>query len=175
MRRYRECGGQTRITGAIAVHRDVNTIWTNPMDESTRQTPTDTALWHLAGAECARWQRGDPAGLDALVRLLTPVLWHVVRAYGLSRSSTEDVVQSTWLALVGSQHTLSDPRSVSSWLPTTARREAWRTVTRDRRSTPTDDVGLDRSPSPQATPEARVLLDEDQRSLWDAISRLSAR
>ena len=32
------------------------------------------------------WVAGDPAGLDDLVRLMTPVLWHVVRAYRLRRT-----------------------------------------------------------------------------------------
>ena len=35
-----------------------------------------------------------------LVALLTPILWHTARAQRLDREAAEDVVQTTWLALV---------------------------------------------------------------------------
>ena len=57
----------------------------------------------------ARWADGDPAGLDDLVRVMTPVLWHVVRAYRLPQDSAEDVIQTTWLALVRRRDAIEDP------------------------------------------------------------------
>ena len=34
---------------------------------------------------------------------MSPVLWHVVRATGLDKEASEDVVQNTWLTLVRRQ------------------------------------------------------------------------
>src|SRR3954447_7779287 len=85
-----------------------------------------TPLWECAGGEFAAWRAGDPGALDRLVRLGTPVLWQVVRAYGLSRESAEDVVQTTWLALVRAGGSVREPQAVLGWLTMTARREAWR-------------------------------------------------
>jgi hypothetical protein len=39
-----------------------------------------TARWELAAALFADWRAGDARAMDELVRLMTPVLWHVVRA-----------------------------------------------------------------------------------------------
>ena len=46
-----------------------------------------------------------------LVALLTPILWHTVRAQRLDRESAEDVVQSTWLALVRGADSIVDPQA----------------------------------------------------------------
>ena len=72
---------------------------------STMSTMTDaspegavsdgTARWERAAALFADWRAGDARAMDELVRLMTPVLWHVVRAYGLERTLAEDVVQTT--------------------------------------------------------------------------------
>src|SRR5262245_4962908 len=58
---------------------------------------TGTARWERAGVLFGRWRDGDTLAMDELVRLLTPVLWHVARAHGLDRELAEDVVQTTWL------------------------------------------------------------------------------
>jgi hypothetical protein len=69
------------------------------IDEDTGpQAPGE--LWVQAGGCFTRWADGDPAGLDDLVRVMTPVLWHVVRAYRLPQDMAEDIIQTTWLALV---------------------------------------------------------------------------
>ena len=41
------------------------------------------APWGAAAAAFTRWRDGDSTGLEDLVRLLSPVLWQVVRATGL--------------------------------------------------------------------------------------------
>ena len=67
-----------------------------------------TQVWTDAAAAFGRWLDGDQGGLDDLVATMTPVLWHVVRAYRLSPDSAEDVVQSTWLALVRRRDAIED-------------------------------------------------------------------
>ena len=53
-----------------------------------RDTAEDPAsVWDTAGTSFARWRAGDPAALDELVRVMSPILWHVVRATGSTRSS----------------------------------------------------------------------------------------
>ena len=54
--------------------------------------------------------------MDDLVRLMTPPLWHVVRAYGLDAALAQDVVQTTWLTLVRRHESITDPQAVSGWL-----------------------------------------------------------
>ena len=54
-------------------------------------------VWGQAASAFERWTAGDAVALDELVRVMTPVLWHVVRAYRLSTEVAEDVVQTTWL------------------------------------------------------------------------------
>ncbi|MBA2640377.1 MAG: CHAT domain-containing protein, partial [Nocardioidaceae bacterium] len=62
--------------------------------------PGSEPLWQRAEELFIAWRAGDQHALEGLVRTVTPVLWHVVRAYGLDRDSTDDVVQTTWLTLV---------------------------------------------------------------------------
>src|SRR5690349_11243837 len=57
-------------------------------------------VWAQATAGFNRWVAGENAGLDDLVAVMTPVLWHVVRSYRLPEAAAEDVIQTTWLALV---------------------------------------------------------------------------
>ena len=47
---------------------------------------------------------------------------------GWTGESTEDVLQTTWLALVRHADSITDPRAVLQWLMVAARREAWRVL-----------------------------------------------
>ncbi|HCB06050.1 MAG TPA: sigma-70 family RNA polymerase sigma factor, partial [Nocardioides bacterium] len=85
---------------------------------------------------------GDAVALDELVRLMTPVLWHVARAYRLPSEVAEDVVQNTWLALVRSRERIQEPAAVGGWLTTTTRREAWKVAKASGRGIPVDDDEL---------------------------------
>ena len=141
----------------------------------TAENPSSSSVWDAAGSAFRRWRDGDQRALDDLVRLMSPVLWHVVRATGLAREPAEDVVQSTWLAMVRSAERISDPQAVSGWLCTTARREAWRTRKQATRSTPVEDDSLEFRLPAQDSPEATVVLDDEQKTLWSALSRLNER
>jgi hypothetical protein len=63
--------------------------------------------WAVAAAAFTRWRDGDAEGLNDLVRVLSPVRGQVVRATGLDRERAEDVVQTTWIALVDHADSLS--------------------------------------------------------------------
>ena len=60
------------------------------------------------------FRAGDEPAMAELVSLLTPILWHTVRAQRLDRDSAEDVVQTTWLALVRNTDSIADPQAVGS-------------------------------------------------------------
>jgi len=137
--------------------------------------PTSSGLYDAATEAFRRWRDGDDAGLDDLVRVMSPVLWHVVRATGLDQQTSEDVVQNTWLTLVRSAESVRDAQAITRWLCTAARREAWRVSKAGTRTRPVDDEVLDARMPAQASPEAEVVTDDDNRRLWNALGRLPER
>ncbi|APU17706.1 MULTISPECIES: RNA polymerase sigma factor [Actinoalloteichus] len=117
---------------------------------------------------------GDRDALNALVTDLTPLVWRVARARGLSTPVAEDVVQTVWLLLLRSLHSLEDPRALAAWLITTTRREAIRSLRGDRDPSLPADV-LDDLPTQHHLPEPEALRHDRDRQLWAAFHRLSAR
>lgn len=142
-------------------------------DSGERSTPVP--LWDQAAAGMVAWRQGDPGALDRLVRLLTPTLWQVVRAYRLDTATAEDAVQNTWLALVRHRDTVQDPQAVLRWLTVTARREAWRLAQTAERSRATDDTVLDLRPAVDEGPEAAVVRRRRDEALWRAVGDLPER
>jgi RNA polymerase sigma factor (sigma-70 family) len=143
----------------------------------TSSTPRrgQETLWRDAAAAFDRWRGGDEDALAELVRLMSPVLWHVVRATGLDSEAAEDAVQTTWLLLVRSAEAVQDPQAVGRWLCTSARREAWRTARTAGRVRTTDDEMLDSRLPLQPSPEHEVVLDDERARLWQALGRLPDR
>lgn len=131
--------------------------------------------WQRAAELFGAWRGGDSRAMDGLVRLMTPVLWHVVRAYGLERSLAEDVVQTTWLRLVRGHDSIADPQAVSAWLTTTARREAWKVAKAHGRVDTTDADDLDALLPEQPSPEEQATISDERRRLWVAVRRLAER
>lgn len=128
-----------------------------------------------AGDVFARYRNGEAAAMGELVAMLTPILWHTVRAQRLDRESTEDVLQTTWLALVGHADSISDPRAVLQWMLVAARREAWRVLRNQNRQTPAE-IDDDAVATPEAQlPEQLALAGVDQKLLWSHFSRLPER
>ncbi|MFS0894907.1 RNA polymerase sigma factor [Microbacterium sp. 179-I 3D3 NHS] len=133
------------------------------------------ARWQRAADLFGAWREGDGRAMDELVRLMTPVLWHVVRAYGLDRTLAEDVVQTTWLQLVRGDGSIADPRAVSAWLTTTARREAWKVGKAHGRVDTAEADDLDALLPEQASAEDHAATDDENRRLWAAVQRLAER
>jgi RNA polymerase sigma factor (sigma-70 family) len=131
--------------------------------------------WERAATLFLRWRDGDARAMDDLVRLMTPLLWHVVRAYGLDRALAEDVVQTTWLTLVRRHESISEPQAVSGWLTMVARREAWRVGKLQRRADPTEAESLEPHLPAQESAEQTAATDEQSRRLWRAVAQLNER
>jgi RNA polymerase sigma factor (sigma-70 family) len=132
-------------------------------------------VWGQAASAFERWTAGDAVALDELVRVMTPVLWHVVRGYRLSNEVAEDVVQTTWLALVRSRDAIQEATAVGGWLTTTARREAWRVAKATGRGIPVEDDELARRLPDEESPESEVVRRDGDERLWDAVEKLSER
>src|SRR6476469_7482702 len=137
--------------------------------------PASSALYDVATDAFRRWRDGDQSALDDLVRVMSPVLWHVVRACGLDQQAAEDVVQNTWLTLVKGADSVRDPQAITRWLCTSARREAWRVSKASTRTRPVEDEVLDARMPVQTSPEAEVVTKDENSLLWAALGRLPER
>lgn len=136
---------------------------------------SSSALYDVTTDAFRRWRAGDAAALEELVEVMSPVLWHVVRATNLDRETAEDVVQTTWVTLVGSADSVRDAQAITRWLCTTARREAWRVSKASTRLRPVEDEVLDARMPVQVSPEAEVVTHDEHRALWEALGRLPER
>jgi RNA polymerase sigma factor (sigma-70 family) len=132
-------------------------------------------VWGEAASAFERWAGGDAVALDELVRVMTPVLWHVVRAHRLTTEVAEDVVQTTWLSLVKARTSIKEPAAVGGWLTTTARREAWRVAKASGRGIPVEDEELARRLPDEGSAEAEVVRRDADSHLWSAVEQLSER
>jgi len=122
-----------------------------------------------------RFRDGNEPAMGELVGLLTPILWHTVRAQRLEREAAEDVVQSTWLALVRNSAAIADPQAVLAWLIVTAKRESWRVAKRDERVEPKDFEDDEVVTAPRDLPEERVLRSDTDNRLWQHVAQLPDR
>ena len=136
---------------------------------------TDAGLAEQAAAHFVAFRAGDEARLADLISLLTPLLWHAVRAQGLDSHQSEDVVQTTWLALFRSAETITEPRAVLQWLLVSARREAWRVGRRDRRVDHREVEDDEWTVPDRDVPEEQVLRSDSDTRLWQHIAALPER
>jgi RNA polymerase sigma factor (sigma-70 family) len=123
----------------------------------------------------ASFRGGDERAMAELVSLLTPILWHTARAQRLDRESAEDVVQSTWLALVRAADSISDAQAVLAWVIVTTKRESWRIAKRADRVEPREFEDDDVVTAPRDLPEERVLRSDSDGRLWQHIAQLPQR
>jgi RNA polymerase sigma factor (sigma-70 family) len=145
--------------------------------------PEGETLVHQAAHAFTAFRAGERAALDELVGLLTPLLWHTVRAQGIDPVAAEDVVQTIWMRLLHSGDSIRDPQTVVKWLLTAARREAWR-VSRRARSEMVRTAALFGQEGDELSalpvrrdelPDEVVLRDSRQRVLWEHVGELSDR
>lgn len=142
-----------------------------------RRTEGQSGLspWDMASGAFIAWRQGDAGAVDELVSTMTPILWHVVRAYGLDREAAEDVVQTTWLGFVRLHSTIEDPQAVASWLITSARRGSAAHSRTARRATPVQDEALHAALPDVESAEALAMLDDEASRLWSAVASVDER
>jgi len=161
---------------------------TKPDPSGVRHRPSgrsraEATIVDRAAAAFVAYREGDRAAFDELVGLVTPLVWHTVRAQGVDVAAAEDVVQTIWMRLLHGSSTIRDPQSVVAWLLTAARRESWRVVKRARADVvrTASLSGADGEPAVRLpaqrgdAPEEVVVLEERQRRLWQHVESLSQR
>ncbi len=140
----------------------------------TARASEDDHRAHLAGLVIAA-QQGHREAIDDLVTEMSPMLWHVARACGLSSSDAEDVLQIVWLSLLSHLQAIHTPAALTAWLVITTRREAWRVRKADSQQAPTDQERLISIPDPMPGSEEQAIMAEERRQLWIAFLTLPQR
>jgi RNA polymerase sigma factor (sigma-70 family) len=115
---------------------------------------------------------GDERAWHELVDRFTPTLRRAVGAYRLTGPEAEDVMQTTWLALVESIHTLRDAEALPGWLATTARRQSLRARNSGGREVPLADLPEEQVPD---SAQSAAVAAERADALRAALRRLPAR
>jgi RNA polymerase sigma factor (sigma-70 family) len=130
----------------------------------------DRGRWLEILVDAARGGRED--AIDQVVTELSPLLWQVARAAGLSTSDAEDVLQTVWLRLLTHLDDIRTASALTAWLVTTTRREAWRIRGTGRRQLPADQDWLDAIPDQGPGAEDLAVTADLRRELWAALGQL---
>lgn len=135
----------------------------------------EESLAARAGRLFTEYRDGDKAKMGELVAILTPILWHTVRASRLDTATAEDVLQTTWLTLVRKADSITEPLAVLQWLVVTTKRESWRVSRNQAKVRPEDlqtsGAGEDVGPGV----EEEVILHDSDARLWAHLNALSER
>lgn len=116
---------------------------------------------------------GSEDAVGRIVTELSPLLWHIARAAGLSSDDAEDVLQTVWMRLLAHLDEIRTPAALSKWLVVTTRREAWHVRASGRRQLPADHDWLTGLPDTGPGSEELAIIDDQRRTLWAAIGKLS--
>lgn len=115
-------------------------------------------------------RKGDREAWVALTDRYTALLWSLARSMRLSHADAADAVQTTWLRLVESIHTLRDPERIGGWLATTMRRECLAVLRRGARVQASTD--WDELPAAGDPMDEGLIRDERRAALWKAFNAL---
>jgi len=123
---------------------------------------SDTDLWREIRA-------GDEAAWRELVQRHASLVYSVCNYVGLTYADAADCFQQTWLLLYQNRRRIKDASRLSSWLVTTAKREAIRLYRASAKSLPESDLD---AVDPDPMPEDRLLRLERQNQLEIALGQL---
>ena len=143
-------------------------------EETTEQHAHET-LSTRAGHLFERYRSGDDKAMAELVSLVSPILWHTARGCRLDQASAEDVVQTTWLALLRYADSIASSAAVLQWLVVSARRESWRVSRAQSRVMPDESAGEDMATPEHHGPEISALRNAGDGVLWRHLSALPDR
>ncbi len=126
-------------------------------------TRTDSDLWVEILA-------GDNDAWRVLVTRYASLVYSVCTHIGLSQADSADCFQQTWLLLFRNRKRIKDASRISSWLITTAKREALRQLRKAERNPNWGEyAGL---VDPDPLPDARLMQLERQKHLEISLSQL---
>ncbi len=124
-----------------------------------------------------RAAEGDRHAWEGLVDQYARLIWSITVEFKLTESDAADVAQTTWLRLLQYIDRIEHPDRVGSWLAATARNECLRSLAARKRVVVLghDDVELDSAVAHGPAVDERLLADERDQVVRDALSRLPRR
>ena len=123
-----------------------------------------------------RASNGDQQAWERLVDQYARLIWSITVDFKLVESDAADVAQTTWLRLLEHIDRIEYPDRVGSWLAATARNECLRCLAAHKRVVPSqDDVELNGAAPHVPEIDERLLADERDQTVRDALSRLPQR
>ena len=124
-----------------------------------------------------RAAEGDRHAWEGLVDQYARLIWSITAEFKLAESDAADVAQTTWLRLLQHIDRIQHPDRVGSWLAATARNECLRSLAARKRVVVIahDDVGLDSAMAHGPEIDERLLADERDQVVRDALSCLPRR
>lgn len=126
--------------------------------------PSDSAL-----IEASR--KGDNRAWQTLVERYQRLIYTIPRRAGLDESRASEIFQRVFAKLVANIHRIEQPERIQAWLVTTAKRETFRMIDKEKRY---DSGGQDISeeealPDHRAMPDEAVVRLEEQHSVRLAV------
>jgi RNA polymerase sigma factor (sigma-70 family) len=123
-----------------------------------------------------RASNGDRQAWERLVDQYARLIWSITVDFKLVESDAADVAQTTWLRLLEHIDRIEYPDRLGSWLAATARNECLRCLAAHKRVVPCqDDVELNGAVPHGPEIDERLLADERDQTVRDALSRLPRR
>ncbi len=135
----------------------------------------EESLATRAGRLFAEYRDGEPDKMAELVQVLTPILWHTVRACRLDTATAEDVLQTVWLTLVRKADSITEPQAVLQWMVVTTKRESWRVARSQAKVRPEDLEATGGGDDATPSVEDEVVRSEIDARLWRHINALPER
>lgn len=134
----------------------------------------------------AHLKNGDLAGLDALIERYQLRAARAAYLIVRERSLAEDIVQETFVQLVGKIHQFDEGRPFAPWFLRCVVNDALKTVQRQKRQVSLDEADVTSLETAQAAewlvtsladsqpgPEAQALQAETSREVWQALEWLT--
>jgi RNA polymerase sigma factor (sigma-70 family) len=120
-----------------------------------------------------RVRQGDQLAWQRMLDKYEGLVRSVTRSFRLQQADVSDAVQTTWLRLLQSAHTVRDPERLAGWLAVTATRECLSVLR--KHSTLHVDPNVDETPDPAVDLEGSVTNRETAHTLWAAVADLPPR
>lgn len=118
--------------------------------------------------------RGEERAWVVLVERFSETIRAVARSYRLSAHDVDEVIQTTWLALIENTEQIRNPEALGAWLAVTARRECLRLIRMSAREYATDPAELPEHVTTGSI-SARLIQREREEIVRRATERLPPR
>lgn len=122
-----------------------------------------------------RAAEGDRCAWERLYDQYARLVWAMTRDFKLAESDAADAVQATWLRLLEHIDRLEEPARIASWLALTARRECLRVLAARKKFVLVHDDSALGTVRQEPEVDERLLADERNQAVRDALSRLPRR